>query len=151
MIRKSKIYGYLLEHGHLSKSKDELKLIKAAFWKAERIAWKKLKREHSKVYEVLLDEQQNKAIAKSAKEHGYSKVGYIKSAALAYTNRQYLVPRIDILYEVKTLLAANCEMLQEMVIEHHLPASFENKVLTQMNELESKVVNLLFNPPKNAG
>jgi len=151
-VRKhSALYAYLDKQGLLSKgTAEEIIAAKEAYWKKVRTEWQKNKRTNNKKYEVFLNKIEYQIIARAAKSTGYSKVAYLKQSALAYTNKKYLVPRIELLYDVKELLALTYDSMQQLVEEKNVPVSLGDILLTKIEHLENRILELLFNPKETA-
>lgn len=151
MSRKTKIqsgiYSYLEGLGLLANGTDaELKAAKAVYWKMKRKEHKRQLRNKNKVYEVILSAQENQVVIKLAREAGFSKVAWVKYAALAYANKRYLVPRLEIQYELRALLNLTYCSLQTLIDDNRINVHLEDILLGKVSELETKVLTLLFNP-----
>ncbi|MBS1633861.1 MAG: hypothetical protein JST10_14960 [Bacteroidetes bacterium] len=141
------VYTYLNTLGLLSNgTPEEITAAKAAYWKTVRTNWQRNKRTANKKFEVFFTTAEYQVIARAAKLVGYSKVSYVKFGSLSYANKKYLVPRLEIIYEVRELLALTYSYLQDLVEERNVPVDIGDILLTKLEKLENKVVELLFNP-----
>ncbi len=139
---RQSIYRFLEETGVLqSGDAAQIEAAKALYYRNYKRQWRKAKRHAEKVFEITLDANEYSIIETAAKKHNMSKTAFIKAAALAYSRQQYIVPRLEVLYELKELLALNYDALQQMQEEGKA-----NGALHIIAHLESTVLKLLFTP-----
>lgn len=151
MIRKSKIqsgiYAFLEEQGVLQNGDSEaIEKAKALYYKQYRREWRKARRKANKSFEISFNDLELGIVTQSAAQHKLSKTAFLKAAALSYCQKKYLVPRIEVLYEVKELLALTYDSLQQLIEDNRLSVHTGNEALRRVADLESKVLHLLFNP-----
>lgn len=144
----SGVYTYLQALGLLENGTEQaIKDAKVYYWATVyKNEWRRRKRKENAKYEVFLNELEQNTIVKNARLHNMTKTRYIKVAALAYSNAKYVVPQLDILFDVKTLLSEIYDVLSELQESNLLPVVIGNEVLARFTSLESKVLQLLFDP-----
>lgn len=138
------LYQYLEETGVLqSGNKATIEAATALYWRIYKREWRKAKRHAEKPFEILLTEKEEKIIQAAALKHGMSKTSYIKKAALTYSAQKYLVPNLEVLYEIKELLAINYDAILQLIQKGK-----GDGALQLVASLESNVLKLLFTPKR---
>lgn len=144
---KSGIYNYLEALGVLKNGDAAtIKAAKALYYKNYKREWRKAKRNAQKSFEILLNDLQLGIIGTAAKKHGRSKTSFIREAAIAYCNKQYLVPKLEVIFEIRELLTLNYDVVLQLLDENRLSANVATEVLAKIEVLETKILKLLFNP-----
>lgn len=119
---------------------------KKDYYRAYKSQWRRNDRKNSKVFEVLLKGDEHTQIATAAKAHKLSKTRFIKTAALAYLDRRFIVPDMHSVGLIRQLLALNYTTLQSLFDESKLPFDIGRDVQTQMSKLENAILSSLVNP-----
>jgi hypothetical protein len=114
------------------------------YWNARKRMSKQEKRKQETEFEIYLNRVELLTIASAAMENNMSRTRYIKQAALAYANRQYILPDKAEVNHIKQLLALNYSLLQEMA--ETMPFDLADTLLQQMGYLEQQVTTALCNP-----
>ncbi|MDP3666829.1 MAG: hypothetical protein Q8R50_09115 [Sediminibacterium sp.] len=108
--------------------------------------WRKKERQKNKELTTSWTTDELKDLTKSAWYHKMSRVGYIKSATIAYSNKAYIIPyKIEVL-RIAQLLAMNYNLIQEMVDEKTLSLQTGKIILEKILELERAVLVSLHSP-----
>ena len=145
--KKCGVYNYLhsikvLEIG----SNQDIINARKAYWKEYKAKWRKEKRIAEKEFTLTLASEEAKILRESARAHRQSISRFIRNAALAYLRRQYIVPDPLAIGTIRQLLAMNYNALHRLFEENRLPFDIGRMLLTQMADLEQKVITELYNP-----
>ncbi len=86
---------------------DELaiKAAKKAYRKNYQRAYKRHQRNRRKEYQIQLSKEENKRISEAAKKHHLSPSKFIKKAALAYLQNEYVIPDNEQIAQLEYLLS----------------------------------------------
>lgn len=141
------MYAYLdsikvLENG----TAIDIAQAKKDYYRIYKSQWRKNDRKHSKVFEILLKDDEYTEIAMAAKAHKLSKTRFIKTAALAYLDKRFIVPDMHSIGVIRQLLALNYSTLQSLFEENKLPFEIGRDLLRQMATLENSILSSLVNP-----
>lgn len=141
------VYSYLDSTGVLEKGTDEV-IIEARkeYWKKYKAQWRKQKRQVEKELTTSWTIDELKDLTKSARYHKMSRVGYIKSATIAYSNKAYIIPDKMEVRRIVQLLNMNYNLIQEMVDEKTLHLQTGKIILEKIFELERAVLVSLHSP-----
>lgn len=146
--KQSNLYSFL--EPYLAQGSEEaIAKARKAYWKEYRAAWRKNKRKAEKVFAVSLTKSELHVINKAAHTHKRSRTRFIKEAAMAYINQQYLVPDIVAMNEIKELLAMAYTHLHKLSEERLVPEVMGKYLLLKILELEKAVTEKLENPKKD--
>ena len=141
------VYSYLDSTGVLEKG-IEADIVEARkmYWKNYKNTWRKQKRKAEKELTTSWASDELKDLTKAAKLHNMSRVSYIKSATIAYSNKSYIIPDKIEVRRIAQLLAMNYNSIQEMVDEKTLHLQTGKIILEKIFELERAVLVSLHSP-----
>lgn len=141
----SGVYQYLELSGVLDTgSSEDIAEKRKEYWRERKRIWKQEKRKKETEFKIYLTDAELQVIAKGAKQSNISRTNYIKRAAIAYANKQYLVPDQVAVNQISQLLSLNYSFLQELA--ESIPAHIADTLLKQITRLEQKVLTALCNP-----
>ena len=142
---KSTLYDHLgpiLETG----SEDEIATARQQYWRQYKASWRKAKRKKDKEFTISFNDTELKTISKFANRHNRSCTRFIKESALAYCDKEFLVPDTTTLNSIRELLALNYNALQQLSDDDLLPEKKANVCLERIADLEKNVLKILLNP-----
>ena len=140
------VYKYLQAAGVLEKGPDAIANAKRDYWRVIKIQWKKDKYKVETPFTVLFTPSELRVLTEAAALHNFSRTRFIKLACLAYAGKKYLVPNIEILYQIKSCLSLNYSVLQEMVERDKVPYLLGVTLMQKIQDLEQEVLSYLFHP-----
>ena len=143
---ESGIYKYLKASGVLGQSSEAIEAARRVYWNQYKRKWKKAKFKQEKAFTVSFNPIELKEISDAAALHSLSRSRFIKLAALAYVHKKYLVPNIEAIYQVKTLLSLNYSALQELFDENIVPYSVGIELMSRMEQMEHEILKQLMHP-----
>ena len=144
---KSSLYQYLDEIGVLENgTEEEIQTARALYWKNYKRLWRKQKRKVEKELRTSWTADELKDLTKASKLHKMSRVKYIKSATIAYSNKAFIVPDKIEVRRIAQLLAMNYNLIQEMIDEKALHLQTGKIILARINELERAMLISLHSP-----
>ncbi|PCI18898.1 hypothetical protein COB64_04500 [Candidatus Wolfebacteria bacterium] len=101
------MWQFLDDSGVLDNGTDaEIKEVKREYRKLYLTKWKRDRRLNHPEFTISLNKDENELIALQAIKHNRSCTAYLKAAALAYTNKTYVVPNTDQLARLEQTLGA---------------------------------------------
>lgn len=122
------IYKYLEECGVLvNGTEEQIKEARRAYKKKYILAYKRKQRTETKEFTILLDKEQRKKFSEAAKNHHMTVVCFLKSAAMAYMDKTYLVPDRDQVARIEQTLIQILNEIQAI--------AKRNKILFGLNPL----------------
>jgi len=139
---------YLDQNGVLEHGDDlAIKAAKKAYRKSYQRAYKRHQRSQRKEYQIQLSKEENKRICEQAKKHQLSSSKFIKNAALAYLQNEYLVPDNERIAQLEYLLSVAYSSIRQ-VAEKSPQLSHDYEQLSKTIErLEREVTQALRHPP----
>lgn len=141
------VYAYLDSTGVLEKGTDKaIAEARKEYWKKYKAQWRKQKRKTEKELTTSWTTDELKDLTKSARYHKISRVAYIKSATIAYSNNSYIIPNKMEVRRIVQLLNMNYNLIQEMVDEKTLHLQTGKIILEKILELERAVLVSLNSP-----
>lgn len=147
MKRKTKkgsgIYAYLEATGILQTGDAvAIELAKKEYWTQVRKGYKRAKRLQCKSYTIFLTDTELKIVGPAAKMQQYSITGFIKEAALSYSNGRGITNKKNIgaLREAAMLHYNTIEILHE---EKQLPQRIASILLQEIITIETGILKLL--------
>ncbi|PCI19308.1 hypothetical protein COB64_04025 [Candidatus Wolfebacteria bacterium] len=105
------MWQFLDDSGVLDNGTDEeIKEVKREYRKLYLTKWKRDRRLNHPEFTISLNKDENELIALQAIKHNRSRTAYLKAAALAYTNKTYVVPDKATLARIEQVLGSvyNC-------------------------------------------
>jgi len=138
---------YLDQNGVLELG-DELaiKAAKKAYRKSYQRAYKRHQRSQRKEYQIQLSKEENKLICEAAKKHHLSPSAFIKKAALAYLQNEYVVPDNQRIAHLEYLLSVAYSSIHQ-IAENTPQLSSDYEQLNRIIErLEREVTQALRHP-----
>jgi hypothetical protein len=98
------MYRYLEAHGLLDQGPEKLAEGKIAYRRDYLKRHKQAYRKRTVSHVITCNPLDERMLAHAAQEHGMRVSEYVRMAALAYGQKKYLVPRIEVLYDVQQQL-----------------------------------------------
>ena len=95
------MYRYLEAHGLLDKDSETIKEGKARYRKEYLTNHKRNYRTRTTSHTIACKPIEEKTLSLAAREHGMSTPEYVRMAALAYSEKKYLVPQSEALVQLK--------------------------------------------------
>jgi len=139
---------YLNQNGVLELG-DELaiKAAKKAYRKSYQRAYKRRQRSQRKEYQIQLSKEENKLVCESAKKHQLSPSKFIKKAALAYFQNEYLVPDNERIAQLEYLLSIAHSFINQMAENTRQLTRDYERLSRIIERLEREVTQALRYPP----
>lgn len=138
--RGSGVYAYLAACGVLDKGTPaDITAAKRRYWAERKRAWKKVKREEQKCFEIFLSKHELKAVQDKATHLRLSVTRYIKQAALM--NETMLPPILR--GEVRQLLMQQYNVAEELMEEGAVAEEIQEGVLTKLLTVQQQILSLL--------
>jgi len=116
--RKGALWAYLDAVGVLEKgTEEEIKVAKRAYWKQYILNYRRKQRTDKPEFIVWLSKKNGDyfKIFISAKQHKMAMTTFLRTAALAYVNKTFIVPDRLQLAELKQLLSNSLNEIQSIV------------------------------------
>jgi hypothetical protein len=143
--KKTTLYDYLepiLEHG----TEEQITLARKKYWNDYKAAWRKNRRKEQKEFTISFTPKELQLLKQSITKHTRSYTRFIKEAALAYCQQQFLVTDPMAISQIKELLALNYNALQQQTEENILSTETGTELMQKMGALETQVLTTLYNP-----
>jgi len=139
---------YLDQNGVLELG-DELaiKAAKKAYRKSYQRAYKRHQRSQRKEYHVQLSKEENKLICEAAKKHHLSPSKFIKKAALAYLQKEYIVPDNERIAQLEYLLSIAYSSVNQIAGKTPQLSHDYERLSQIIEQLEREVTQALRYPP----
>ena len=139
-------YPKVLESG----TDAEIKAAKREYRKLYLTEWRRNRRSKHPEYTISLSEQENNNIASHAKEHNISCTAYLKAAAMAYSNKTYVVPDKDKLARIEQVLGAVYNLIETIAQSRQDSMFSRERDFVQLKkiieELETRISTSLRDP-----
>ena len=146
-VKQGGLYSYLEQSGILTNGTDEqIKSVKRQYWALYKASWRKKSRQANKEIRIQLTENDLRVITSAAKKYKRSKARYIKEAALAYLHRQFLVPDVLLVGEIRQLLTMNYTLLQQLKDTDSIPYQKQAILLKEFEAIEQQILSVLHHP-----
>lgn len=145
--KKSGLYNYLascgvLEHG----TEEEITNRRKEYRKEYKKRWRKKYRKERKEYTPAFSLTEVKLIREEARRHRMSPTKYIRTSALAYIDRVYIIPNDMEVRRIAQILAMMYNLFLEMKEDKTISGTIGNNVLDKHSILERQVLLHLKNP-----
>ncbi len=144
--KRSGVYSYLDAKGVLDKGEFAIARAKKEYWSNYKKEWRKRKLKVSKCFEVLLSENELSVIETCAKRHKKSITGYLKQAALCYSNQKYLVPDVLTINSIKERLIMLYASVQNLSEERKIGYADCKEITGLIKKIEETTSFLLTTP-----
>lgn len=144
---KNSLYEYLDASGVLDTGSDEaIAEARKEYWKKYKATWRKQKRQTEKELTTSWNPDEIKELSKVARQHNMSRVAFIKSATIAYSNKAFIMPEKIGVQRIVQLLAMNYNLIQELIEERTFPLFSGKSILEKLNTLEKEIRVSLYSP-----
>ncbi len=141
------MYEYLEASGVLDTGTEEaIAEVRKEYWKKYKATWRKQKRQTEKELTTSWTADEIKELTKAARHHNMSRVAFIKSAAIAYANKSFIVPDKTGVQRITQLLAMNYNLIQELIEERTFPLLSGKPILERIEKLEKEIRVSLYSP-----
>ncbi len=143
------IWKYLAECGVLENGTEEqIKAARKAYKKKYILAYKRKQRGELKEITVLLNKEESAKVSEQAKKHQLTVVSFLKTAALAYLEKKYIVPNKEQVAHIEQTLIQILNEIQVIAKRNKIlfglnPLSIERRI----NRMEAVINDTLRNPP----
>lgn len=145
----SGVYQYLEQCGVLADpacSKERIQRVKKEYYKKYKTAWRRNKRKTNRELTIYLDPNELRIIQEGSKKHGRTLTKFVKMAAMAYLKRQFVVPDIYQVSEIKQQLLMNYGQIQKLFEGNYIPYQAGKELLDKYQNLEESVLKSLRQP-----
>jgi hypothetical protein len=144
---KKGIYHYLdsikvLELG----TDEEITLARNKYWREYKASWRRKKRKEERELTTSWTADELTELTKEARRHKISKTKFIKTSALAYIDKRYIIPDQIEVRRIAQLLSVTYNSIREMMDENALQLHTGKIILEKIFELERQVLVSLHNP-----
>lgn len=143
------IYKYLEETGVLERGiEEEIQQARKNYKKKYILSYKRKQRSQQKEFTVLLNKDEYKSMSAQAKNHHMTVVRFLKLAAIAYTNKKYIVPDREAVARIESTLIQIQNEIQAIAKRNKIlfglnPLAIEKRI----NRMETVIYDALQNPP----
>ena len=131
-------------------SSEDIAQKRKEYWSGRKRLWKQERRKKETEFKICFTDTELKGIAKAASLHKMSRSRFIKQTALAFVSSGYVMPNIEELHKITTLLSLNYSALQELFETDAVPNLLGLELMQRMENLEQAVLHHLSNP-KSSG
>lgn len=142
------IWKYLEECGVLvNGTEEQINEARRAYKKKYILAYKRKQRAETKEFTILLNKDERKKISEAAKNHQMTVVRFLKSAAIAYMNKTYLVPDREAVARIESTLIQILNEIQAIGKRNKIlfglnPLAIEKRI----SKMEEVITEALRNP-----
>lgn len=148
MRKDTGVYAYLEANRLLDKGPEAIKAGKIAYRKEYLKLHKTQYRKRIKGHTISLKPIEEKSISLLAKAHGMKVAEYLRQSSLAYSNKQYLVPRIEAIHQIQQSIVYLRTQIQRIGDERPrlFTLSKEERIEKLLLTLEDEVKTALHTP-----
>lgn len=149
MKRNTGLYKYLLEHNLFEQGEEAIGLGKKEYRKQYLKLHKQEHRRKNTEHTISFTPIEEKLLARAALEHNMPVPTYLRLSAIAYTNKKYLAPRLQVAHSV----LQNVQLARTQIerIRQEKKAIFgrskEEKIEALLISIEEMVRNSFKEPP----
>lgn len=127
-------------------NKEEIEQAKKEYRKKYKAQWRRDNRKDYKELTIQWDKNEYQLVKTEAQKHKLSVTRFVKQAALAYINKNYLVLNYNEAIKIMQLLALIYNRIEELHNENILPLQFVKTLQLEMNQLEKDIRLIMFSP-----
>jgi hypothetical protein len=129
-------------------SNEDIANKRKEYWNLRKRMSKQEKRRKETEFKIYLNDDELQVLSKAAKKLSLSRTRYIKQAAMAYTNKEYLTLDQAAINHIRQLLSLNYFSLQEL--SENASSDVANVILQRMADLEEQILTALNNPQEKS-
>lgn len=144
--KHTSLYNYLDQSGLLESNDDALiQRARVAYWKNYHKQYKREKRGKQNEHTLALTKKEEALIAREAAKHQKTISVFLKTAALAYTEKKYLLIPQEDLPKIQQQLSHIYVLLETFGNEK---TDIVDRAIESIERIESSLMQLVSNPPE---